>query len=46
MWSTRVSKYTETLTDNRLSSVNIELIEDNRSVFTRTITEAEYRDSQ
>lgn len=42
MWSTRTAKYRETVTDDRVSDVTVELIEDGVTIHSRSINESEY----
>lgn len=46
MWSTRTAKYTEQIVGGRVTSVTVELIEDDVTVHSRTITKQEYKGSQ
>ncbi len=46
LWSTRTSKYKTQAVDDRVISVSVELLEDEVSVYSRTITEQEYKNGQ
>ena len=46
MWSIRTAKYKAQITDDRITSVTVELLEDGVSVHFRTITEQEYKNGQ